>query len=1402
MLCALLFSVIAWGQERDTKISLCDCEINNISDIYVPDGDLHTVSFTLTYNDGVTTTTIDPSHYTSQLKYNNSVVTGYQYEGDYNLIVTAKEGDESYTGAISKNFYVVAENATLTLAAGVYSITSGRDWIVFSRYSEYWASTINLTADITIGSSRTKSNGVVVVTGNAPMIGNSTTNFTGTFNGGNHTITFYHTTSVNNGISIAPFQYTNGATFSNLTVAGAIVTLFDNAAGLIGINSINNSVATSVQNVTINAEVYNYNDDDSNSGACGGFAFNGTGVSFNNCVFKGRFASYNYGGGFCQTGDNITSLTNCLFDPVEGSSFYGDNFIYNVETDYSSCYYTSINNDLSTQGVLAYTSIPNNKIGHYGTNILGNNVYTPVEVTIAGFKDNYLCRTGVPLTIPYMVTYNNGTNAIGVVVNDPPYFYKGDDVEPTESIVETGDYRFVVTGKHDTETSGYHGTITKQFSVVFENIGYWTTLKEDLASTEGASLITLDKHYISGYNGEGAGALIINRDVTIDLNGYRIDRNLSSAETDGQVIIINSGKTVTIKDTSDDHKGLITGGYNKAANTTEHGGNNDGGGIRNFGNLTLQYVAISGNRCVKQNPGNPGTSATARGGGIYSGAGSTLTMSHVTVKDNNAQGGGGGIFAEDATVSISDCVVRSNVSLDKGGGIRLKNCGTDPNPATITDTEISYNELNNSGTNSVANGGGIHTEVGTVNLTRCAITQNISSKFGGGMFVLSGTVNALNCNISYNRCYDYDGLFNSRGGGVYIHSGSFKMNGGTITGNSSKMANGGGVFVNTIGSNNTAYFGIQGNVQIKDNWRFNENNEKDPTPTNVYIAGKNNVIHVEGDLDENAEIWVSKNGGSGTVTDGLNNHAGSPAQFKSDEGYTVNPAATEAGLSDPSTWNGTTMPGVTQPTSNNFTISKPVIVNTSISDVSSVSFEDDGCLILKAGGYLATNVIIDNSDDKKNNRVVVYGGELVPTSAIPAIVKKDIHWASDDSGDYWYVISSAVSEPNIVNKTNLITIDGYITIDGVDYPDDQYDLYRFNESVELQWENYRSTSIVHTGFDVNNPNSSLENGRGYLYRNENDYTVTYRGTINTGNIAYPLSYTSTVGGQDNPLVGFNLIGNPYTQKITLLNTTLVDNDGNQIKDGETPVNLTGFYKLSTTGSWSAKITSTSEKIDVGEGVLVQVPEAAKKVKFSQTPRAAKRANGDNIMFAIANSIYSDQTYALFENGLSLNKINHQNENIPMLYINHNDEDFAIATMNKDTKSFNLNFEAKTTGMFTLSCKAKGNFSYLHLYDRLTGNDVDMLLDGEYTFIASPTDNENRFLVVLDPLENLETLDGTFAYQNGNDIIVNGEGNLQIFDVMGRLIATQRINGVGTVNVSITGVYIFKLNEKTQKIVVR
>ena len=339
----------------------------------------------------------------------------------------------------------------------------------------------------------------------------------------------------------------------------------------------------------------------------------------------------------------------------------------------------------------------------------------------------------------------------------------------------------------------------------------------------------------------------------------------------------------------------------------------------------------------------------------------------------------------------------------------------------------------------------------------------------------------------------------------------------------------------------------------------------------------------------------------------------------------------------------------------------------------------------------------------------------------------------------------------------------------------------FDESEEdLQWVNYNQANSPH-GF------TNMTNGRGYIYRNEEDVTLAFTGTVNTGDIEYTVTKTA-----EAPFSGFNLIGNPYTH-------TIYKGVGGAINDNKLN---SGFYGASTDGSWTT-CSDNSTPIEKNQGILVQANTGGIITMTNVTTGGSSKANHDNIMFKVENAEYSDISYAMFDKGYGLSKINHRNENVPMLYIPQNDENYAIAMMSDDIKTFNLNFEAKTTGKYTLSYKAEGEFSYMHVIDRMTGEDVDMLLEGEYSFIGSPMDNPARFIVRIEYSANSESSDNSvFAYQNGNEIVVNGEGELQIFDVMGRMVSAQRVNGVETINLNAQGVYIFKLNEKTQKIVIR
>ena len=118
---------------------------------------------------------------------------------------------------------------------------------------------------------------------------------------------------------------------------------------------------------------------------------------------------------------------------------------------------------------------------------------------------------------------------------------------------------------------------------------------------------------------------------------------------------------------------------------------------------------------------------------------------------------------------------------------------------------------------------------------------------------------------------------------------------------------------------------------------------------------------------------------------------------------------------------------------------------------------------------------------------------------------------------------------------------------------------------------------------------------------------------------------------------------------------------------------------------------------------------------------------------------------------------------------------------------------------TIETNDRASLNGVFLIDKLDNSITDLSVENKYSFIGSVTDNSDRFVIVF---KNSQYSDN-FVYQSCSDIIVNGDGELQVFDVMGRMIMNQHINGVEMVRKpSQTGVYIFRLNGKSQKIVIK
>ena len=452
------------------------------------------------------------------------------------------------------------------------------------------------------------------------------------------------------------------------------------------------------------------------------------------------------------------------------------------------------------------------------------------------------------------------------------------------------------------------------------------------------------------------------------------------------------------------------------------------------------------------------------------------------------------------------------------------------------------------------------------------------------------------------------------------------------------------------------------------------------------------------------------------------------------------------------------------------------ISNNANMEVSELTIPSTSTVVVTSGSILNVTSTLTNQGSA-NNLIIEDGGQLiVNNSDVMATFKKSIEatpTAKTTEGG-WYSIASPVNNVAISSVTNLVD-----NAAGTLY----YNLYRYDEQSSV-WQAYNTTE--HPGF------TTLDNGQGYLYRN-NGMELSFSGEVNHGEVVVNLTNSVT----NNELKGFNLIGNPFGHNIYKGSGAAIDN--NNLSEG--------FYYLTNNGAWQAG--DGSKAITPQMGVLVQVTGEETEVTLTISDNNSQpntRYANDNLQFIVSNNEYQDVAYAKFSKGYGLNKISHRNSEVPMLYIPQNGERYAIAMMSDNTEMFALNFKAATMGRYTLSYKAEGEFSYLHVIDRLTGDDVDMLLEGEYSFTASPKDNESRFIVRLAYKPDYSNEGNEmFVYQNGDEILVSGEGELQVFDATGRLVRNMSINGAKSLNISTQGVYIFRLvgNEvKTQKIVVR
>lgn len=397
---------------------------------------------------------------------------------------------------------------------------------------------------------------------------------------------------------------------------------------------------------------------------------------------------------------------------------------------------------------------------------------------------------------------------------------------------------------------------------------------------------------------------------------------------------------------------------------------------------------------------------------------------------------------------------------------------------------------------------------------------------------------------------------------------------------------------------------------------------------------------------------------------------------------------------------------------------------------------------------------------------------------------KDIDAYTENSKDHYYLIASPIGEVNPEDVTNMLA--------------NNYDLYYFDQAATdgKEWINYRNDANAGGGFN-------LQPGKGYLYANSEDVTLTFTGAPYNESGLFDLIYD-----ENATLKGWNLIGNPYSTIATLDKA---------------------YYRLNQDGN-ALSATTENDAVEVMEGVFVQATETGQTANFAaitttngNTDKVAKLninltqnrgASTGSATTSTGSATTLDNAIIRFDNGSMLGKFQ-LNPNKTKVYIPQGDKDYAIVRSAAQGE-IPVNFKAEKNGSYTLNVSAENmGMHYLHLIDNMTGADVDLLADPSYNFEAKTTDYASRFRLVFDANENgASTSSATFAYYNGNNWVISNpatdsgsEATLQVIDIMGRILKSKTLNGNAEISLDQpAGIYMLRLvnnnDVKVQKVVVR
>ena len=364
-------------------------------------------------------------------------------------------------------------------------------------------------------------------------------------------------------------------------------------------------------------------------------------------------------------------------------------------------------------------------------------------------------------------------------------------------------------------------------------------------------------------------------------------------------------------------------------------------------------------------------------------------------------------------------------------------------------------------------------------------------------------------------------------------------------------------------------------------------------------------------------------------------------------------------------------------------------------------------------------------------------------------------------------------------------------------------------------------------------------GKGYMMGISKDSYMSNIGFLNSTSNPITIDLTTEAPADDSgtPITethdrGSNLVGNPYQAYLDLskLQTSMTGYvNGNlqglyfYIADADGPSNLRGLY-VPYTAAASPNPATPTQYLHPHQAFFV-VTNTAGKLAFTPDMAGTEKEpssffRDERQRYPLVNLYVTDSVgnadLAIVEFNRpevgGVKKIDNLRNADFKLYAHFNNEDYGLLFTPRKTARIPVFFKTPHDGTYTLTWRThNGTFTTMRLIDNLTGTNYDMLTNDHYTFEALGTDYAARFYIVfsLNDVEEFEEENEIFAYFNGDGWVIDGQGQLELVDMLGQVLYTNYLSGESTIvhfgNYA-AGVYMLRLvgsNRviKAQKIII-